>query len=166
MPAPHERKQLRESENNSHESEASPRKVLSPLEKYIGHELKLLEIVQKIWALPRKVFTLLVSQAGYGSGCSQDVSMSKWPIGYFQKRSSTGQKDWEHLSYGYLVISETRTTSNEAKETIRQIDNQQYDSHTNPCTGYIRISYQHQLVAIGKPERHVRKALHCGSNQQ
>jgi len=24
-------------------------------------------------------------------------------------------------------------------------DNEQYDSHTNPCTIYVRISYQHQL---------------------
>ena len=41
-----------------------------------------------------------------------------------------------------LVISETRTISNKSKETIRQIDNVQYDSHTNPCTNYVRVSYQ------------------------
>jgi len=29
------------------------------------------------------------------------------------------------------VISETRTTSNKPKETIRQTDNEQYVSHTN-----------------------------------
>jgi len=40
-------------------------------------------------------------------------------------------------------ISETLTTSNKPKETIRQIDNEQYDSHTNPCTISVRISYQH-----------------------
>jgi len=34
------------------------------------------------------------------------------------------------------------------KETIRQTDNKHYDSHTNPCTIYVRISYQHQLSVI------------------
>jgi len=36
------------------------------LEKCVGHNLKLLDIVQNIWALLRKLFALLVSQAGYG----------------------------------------------------------------------------------------------------
>jgi len=38
----------------------------SPLEKFVGYILKLLHIVQKIWAPLRKLFALLVSQAGYG----------------------------------------------------------------------------------------------------
>ena len=32
----------------------------------------------------------------------------------------------------------------------KQIDNEQYDSHTNPCTVYVRISYQHQL-SVAQP---------------
>ena len=31
---------------------------------------------------------------------------------------------------------------------------------------YERISKKHDGVAIGKPERYVRKASHCGSKQQ
>jgi len=37
-----------------------------PLEKCVGHSLKVLHIVQKIWAPFRKLFAPLVSQAGYG----------------------------------------------------------------------------------------------------
>jgi len=36
-----------------------------------------------------------------------------------------GQKRLRTLIYDYLVISETRTTSNKPKETIRQIENEQ-----------------------------------------
>jgi len=61
------------------------------------------------------------------------------------KKWSVGQKRLRTTDYVYLVISETRTTSNKPKETIRQIDNEQYDSHTNPCTVYVRMSYQPQL---------------------
>ena len=34
-----------------------------PLEKCVGHSLKLLDIVQKIWAPLGKLFALLVAQA-------------------------------------------------------------------------------------------------------
>jgi len=40
-----------------------PRKISPLLEKCVGYSLKLLDIVQKIWAPLTK---LLVSQAGYG----------------------------------------------------------------------------------------------------
>ena len=63
----------------------------------------------------------------------------------FKKDGPWAKKDWERLIYDYLVISETRTTSNKPKETIRQIGNEQHDSHTNPWTVYVWISYQHQL---------------------
>jgi len=39
-----------------------------PLEKCVGHSLKMLDIVQKIWALSENSSPLLVSQAGYGHG--------------------------------------------------------------------------------------------------
>ena len=69
------------------------------------------------------------------STCSSwGVSTAMWPIAFFYERWSTGQKNWEPLIYDYLVISETRTTSYKPKETIREIDNEQYDSHTNRCT--------------------------------
>jgi len=43
--------------------------MFAPLEKSVGHRLKLLDIVQKSWASLRKLFApLLVSQAGYGPG--------------------------------------------------------------------------------------------------
>jgi len=43
--------------------------MFAPLEKCTGHNLKLLDIVQKIWAPLRKLFQpLMVSQAGYGHG--------------------------------------------------------------------------------------------------
>jgi len=38
-----------------------------PPEKCVGHSLKILDIVQNIWAPLGKLFALLVSQAGYGS---------------------------------------------------------------------------------------------------
>jgi len=38
----------------------------APLEKCVGYSLKLLDIVQKIWALSENSSPLLVSQAGYG----------------------------------------------------------------------------------------------------
>ena len=37
-----------------------------------------------------------------------------------------------------------RTASNKPKETVRQIDNESYDWHTNSCTACVSISYQHQ----------------------
>jgi len=40
-----------------------------------------------------------------------------------------------------LSQRETRTTSSIPKETIRQIGNEQYDSHTNLYTVYVGISY-------------------------
>ena len=43
-----------------------------PLEKCIGHRLKLLDIVQKIWA-PLRKHSPLVTQAGYGPGARHKV---------------------------------------------------------------------------------------------
>ena len=45
--------------------QAPLKKFFSPLEKCVGLSLKLLHIVQKIWAPLRKLFAPLVSQAGY-----------------------------------------------------------------------------------------------------
>ena len=56
------------------------------------------------------------------------------PSHSFMKDGPRAKKNWEPLIYDYLVISETRTTSYKPKETIREIDNEQYDSHTNRCT--------------------------------
>jgi len=42
-------------------------KILAPLEKCVGHGLKLLDIVQKMWLLSENPSLLLVSQAGYGA---------------------------------------------------------------------------------------------------
>jgi len=39
---------------------------LLPLEKYVGHSLKILDIVQKIWITLSKLLAPLVSQAGCG----------------------------------------------------------------------------------------------------
>ena len=47
-------------------SEAPLENFLASLEKFVGYILKLLDIVQKIWAPLRKLFPLLASQAGYG----------------------------------------------------------------------------------------------------
>jgi len=40
-----------------------------PLEKCVGHILKLFDIVSKIWTRLRKLFALPMSQAGYGPAC-------------------------------------------------------------------------------------------------
>jgi len=40
-----------------------------PEKMYWTHGLKLLDIVQKIWATLRNLFGPLVSQAGYGPAC-------------------------------------------------------------------------------------------------
>jgi len=45
-----------------------PLENLALLEKCVGRGLKLLDLVQKIWAPLRKLSPLLVSQAGYGPG--------------------------------------------------------------------------------------------------
>ena len=45
---------------------APSRIFLHPLEKCIGHRLKLLDTVQKMWAPLRNTSPLLVTQAGYG----------------------------------------------------------------------------------------------------
>jgi len=42
----------------------------APLEKCVGHSLKLFDIVLKNWAPLRNLFARLVSQAGYGPVCS------------------------------------------------------------------------------------------------
>jgi len=31
------------------------------------------------------------------------------------------------------------------QKRFRQIDNEQHNSHTDPCTGYVRILYHYQL---------------------
>ena len=51
-----------------------PRKFFCPLEKYVGHNLKVLDIVWKIWDTLRKLFAPQVSQAGYGPGTSHGVT--------------------------------------------------------------------------------------------
>ena len=53
---------------NPGEQEASTplEKFSHSLEKCVGHSLKLLDIVQKIWALSENSLSLLVPQAGYG----------------------------------------------------------------------------------------------------
>jgi len=38
------------------------------MKKSVGHGLKLLDIVQNIWALSENSSSLLVSQVGYGPG--------------------------------------------------------------------------------------------------
>jgi len=43
-------------------------KYSPPLEKCVGHSLKLLDIVSKIWVPLRKLFAPLVFQTGYGPG--------------------------------------------------------------------------------------------------
>jgi len=45
-------------------------KFSPPLEKYVGHYLKVLDIVKTILATLRKAFAPLVSQAGYGPECT------------------------------------------------------------------------------------------------
>ena len=45
-----------------------PRKIFAPLEKCVGHILKLLETGQKFEPLSENSSPLLVSQAGYGPG--------------------------------------------------------------------------------------------------
>ena len=53
-----------------------------------------------------------------------DVSAKQnGPSDTFLKDGPWAKKDWEPLIYDYLVISETRTTSNKPEETIRQMDN-------------------------------------------
>jgi len=47
---------------------SSPRNFFASLEKCVGHSLKLLDTVQKIWAPLRKLLSPPVSQAGYGPG--------------------------------------------------------------------------------------------------
>jgi len=52
------------------------RNFFAPLEKCVGHNLKILDIVQKIWALSENSSPLLVFQAGYGpadTGCMLDM---------------------------------------------------------------------------------------------
>jgi len=54
--------------------EAPLRNISTPLEKCVGSSLKILDIVQKIWALSENSSLLLVSQAGYGrASLSWDV---------------------------------------------------------------------------------------------
>jgi len=43
-----------------------PAKMFAPLEKCVGHSLKLLAIVEKIWPPLKAHFAPIVSQAGYG----------------------------------------------------------------------------------------------------
>jgi len=38
-------------------NEAPHKKILTPLEKCVGHSLKILDIIPKIWALLGKLFT-------------------------------------------------------------------------------------------------------------
>ena len=49
------------------EGQIPPTKFFAhPLEKCVGHSLKLSVIVKKIWTPLRKLFAPMVSQAGYG----------------------------------------------------------------------------------------------------
>jgi len=52
-------------------------------------------------------------------------------------------------------MSEKRTTST---KIFRQIDNEKYDSHTNPCTAYVRIAYQ--LNVTSSIDDHVDCQIH------
>jgi len=54
-----------------------------PLEKCVGHSLKILDIVQKILAPLRKLFSHLLFQAGYGPGyknCHTDTYFKTKPV--------------------------------------------------------------------------------------
>jgi len=48
--------------------ETSPRKIFAPLDKCVGHTLKLLDIAKKFGPLSENFSPLLVSQDGYGPG--------------------------------------------------------------------------------------------------
>jgi len=63
-----------------------------------------------------------------------------------------------------------RYASGEVATTSPSFYNEQHRLHVL----FVKVSHsttftswsQHNFVAIGKPERHVRKASHCGSKQQ
>jgi len=63
-----------------------------------------------------------------------------------------------------------RSTTGEVATTSHPFYNEPHWSHVlckkaelgTPSTSWS----QHHFIAIGNPERHVRKALHCGSKQQ
>jgi len=63
-----------------------------------------------------------------------------------------------------------RSTSGEVATTSPPFYNELHRSHVV----FVKVSHgttftswsQHQFVAIGKSERHVRKASHCGSKKQ
>jgi len=48
------------------------------------------------------------------------------------------------IVYGYLDTSETDTSAHQTKERFTQINSKQYHLTTNPCSVYIRLSYEHQ----------------------
>jgi len=46
------------------------------------------------------------------------------------------------------------------QKRFRQIDNEQHNSHTDPCTGYVRILYQYQLSVTYSFDCHVDCQIH------
>jgi len=63
-----------------------------------------------------------------------------------------------------------RTTTGEVATTSPPFYNEAHRSHVLCAKAKLRTPFtswsQHHFVAIGNPERHMCKALHCGSKQQ
>jgi len=63
-----------------------------------------------------------------------------------------------------------RNTTGEVATTSPPFYNEPHQSHVLCVKAELRTTFiswsQHHFVAIGNPERHMRKASHCGSKQQ
>ena len=76
------------------------------------------------------------------------------------------------ISYPLMVWAEAQTRKGRPSLAVRVLDRQGRDNSLPPNRGLRAItSISFEVadlgnVAIGKPERHVRKASHCGSKQQ
>jgi len=50
------------------------------------------------------------------------------------------------------------------QKRFRQVDNEQYKSHTDPCTVYVWISYNHHPNVIQSFDYHVDWRIHQRNN--
>jgi len=85
-----------------------------------------------------------------------------------------------HATYMYGVVLHAHpvrgeshnqlNTTGEVATTSPPFHNEPHRSHVLCVKGELRTTFtfwsQHHFVAIGNPERHMRKASHCGSKQQ
>jgi len=58
------------------------------------------------------------------------------------------------------VLSQAKHALTLNLKIFTQIDNEQYNSHTDPCTGYVRILYDHHLDVTSSFDYHVHSQIY------